>query len=49
MYEYERDTMDKYEKTDVIFRITKLELDMKIIQNRMAKLLDEIINCKMPA
>jgi hypothetical protein len=48
MYEYERDTMDKYGKTDVIFRITKLELDMKIIQNQIAKLLDEIINCKMP-
>ena len=48
LYEYDIDKMDKYGKTDRLFTISKLELDMKIIQNQMAKLLDEIINCKMP-
>jgi len=48
MYEYEEDTMDKYTKIDISFKTSRDELNLKIINNQIDKLLDEIINCKMP-
>ena len=48
IYEYQRDGLNVFQKTDIILNITKLELDMKINDNHKAELLDQIINCKKP-